>query len=156
MKVWLDYRQSQMYWNILSGNEQNKSNAWRKKVLESEKFLGKSSLKKLSIKIYGQNPCKTVVKNIIFSFLNTWNSIAFIQKCKYCPHCRNNGLLLIKMKKNRSLFNNNKVSICLLLFFKWISFMVGSIFRIFLATVPPSPRQISVMSWRYYMKKICK
>ena len=119
-------------------------------------FLGKSSLKKLSIKIYGQNPCKTVVKNIIFPFLNTWNSIAFIQKCKYCPHCRNNGLLLIKMKKNRSLFNNNKVSICLLLFFKWISFMIGSIFRIFLATVPPSPRQISVMSWRYYIKKICK
>ena len=58
--------------------------------------LGKSSLK-TSSKNLRSKPLYNSCKEHYFSFLNKWNTIAFLLKGKDCRHCHNNSLLLTKI-----------------------------------------------------------
>ena len=60
--------------------------------------LGKSSSKTSNKNLRSKPLCNSCKEHYYVSFLNKWNSAAFLHKCKDCRHCRNNGLLLIKIK----------------------------------------------------------
>ena len=114
--------------------EQSKSNARCKKSSQIS-VLGKSS-SKTSNKNLRSKPVYNSCKEHYFSFLHNWISISFLHKCKNCWHCRNNGLIVIRIKIsiiiNKSLFNKNKVSTCPLVFSREPPSRSGASFSIFL------------------------
>ena len=113
---------------------------WRKHVLQDSlmgkcsqvSVLGKSFLK-TSNKDLRPKPLYSSCKEYYFYFLNKWSSIAFLRKCKDCPHCHNNGFLLIKIIIPIIINNFYLVIIkslfALFRFLTWSYFTIGSIFQ---------------------------